>query len=244
MTTKLKSLGFTSGHAHLLLVAVAIFGVLFFAKSNLSLRALFVKADDKVEMLTYEDARAQVIAARGGEVGENPEAEAEAERQIALLDRSLDNGQVLGEAVGLEVPVADQIFSQDALNKIPVKVITNSLPDDAERYSNRIAYIETSNDVLSLLANINSEDSTTIKKSQIQATRIVQMLGSIYVPQDFVEYHRYKIMYYTSLINIADIWMKNRPETDLKIQSELMFSVMNRIESLKKNLQDQYHITL
>lgn len=245
MTTKLKSLGFTSGHAHLLLVAVAIFGVLMVTKSDINFHALFANADDEVTMLTYEDARAEVIAARGGEMGSNPEAEAEAERQLALLDRSLDSGQVLGEAVGMDnIPAADSIFSKDALNKIPVKTIYNPLPEDPQQYANKISYIESSNDVLGLLANINSTDPSVIQKAQDQATRIVQMMGSIYVPQDLVEYHRYKTMYYTSLINMADIWMKKRPETDLQVQSTLLFSVMGKVETLKSELQSKYQIQL
>lgn len=245
MTTKLKSLGFTSGHAHLLLVAVAIFGVLMFAKSDLNIGALFANADDEIEMLSYEDARAEVIAERGGEAVADPAAEAEAEKQLALLDRSLENGQVLGEAVGLgEIPAADAIFTKDNLNKIPVKVITDVLPEDPQRYADKLSYIESTNDVVTLLANINSNDPAVIQKAQEQATRIVQMMGTIYVPESFVDYHRYKTIYYTSLINVADIWTKKRPETDLQVQSTLLFSVMSKVETLRVELESKYQIKL
>jgi hypothetical protein len=244
MTTKLKSLGFTSGHAHLLIVAVAIFGVLMVAQSDISLGTLFANADDEVKMISYDEARAEAIAERGG-VATDPGADAEAEKQLALLDRSLENGQVLGEAVGIgDIPSADTIFSQDALSKIPVKTIYNVLPDDPQRYAERLTYIESSNDVVTLLANINSGDQAVIQKSQDQATRIVQMMSAIYVPKDFVEYHRYKTMYYTSLINMADIWMKKRPETDLQTQSTLLFSVMGKVETLKAELESKYQIKL
>jgi hypothetical protein len=243
MTTKLKSLGFTSGHAHLLLVAVAIFGVLMFAQSDLNIRTLFANADDEVEMLTYEDARAEVAAEYGGV--SSTDADAEAEKQLALLDRSLDNGQVLGEAVGMEnIPSADAIFSQDSLSKIPVKIIYNALPEDSQRYADKLSYIESSNDVVTLLANINSGDPAMIQKSQDQATRIVQMMGAVAVPQGLVEYHRYKTIYYTSLINMADIWMHKRPETDLQTQSTLLFSVMGKVENLKSELESKYQIKL
>ena len=243
MTTKLKSLGFTSGHAHLLLVAVAVFGLLMFAKSDLNVRTLFANADDEVEMLTYEDARNEVVTAYGG-VASSP-ADEEAEKQLALLDRSLDNGQVLGEMVGLgSIPSADAIFSQDILNKISVKVIHNALPEDPQNYADKLTYIESSNDVLTLLANINSGDPALIQSSQDQANRIVQMMGTIAVPPSFVEYHRYKTIYYTSLTNMADIWMKKRPETDLQPQSTLLFSVMGKVETLKAELETKYNITL
>jgi hypothetical protein len=185
------------------------------------------------------------VSEYGGEAVTDPAAEAEAEKQLALLDRSLENGQVLGEAVGMDdIPAADAIFSKDNLDKIPVKTIYNVQPGDPQSYADKLSYIESSNDVLTLLANINSNDPAVIQKSQEQATRIVQMMGTIYVPEPFVEFHRYKTMYYTSLTNLADIWMKKRPETDLQTQSTLLFSVMGKVETLKAQLESQYKIKL
>ncbi len=243
MTTKLKSLGFTASHVHLLLVAFALFSVLIVAKSDISIKALFVKADDNVDMLTYEEVRDEILAERGGTI--TPQTDAEAEAQFALLDRSLDNGQVLGESIGLDkIPGADEIFSTNDLNQIPVNSFSTNSSTDFKAYSDKILYIESSNDVLALLANINSSDKAVIKQAQDQATKIVQMMGMITVPEQFVEYHRYKSLYYTSLTNLADIWMNNKPESDLQTQSTMLFSVMTKVESLKTELQNQYQIQL
>ncbi len=242
MKEKLKELGFTSGHAHLLIVAVALFAVLIFAQSDLSLRALFANADDEVVMLTYDDVHSKV-SADYGEV--SAKADLQAEKQLALLDRSLDSGQVLGESVGLDnIPIADAIFAPDNLAKIAVNSFGNATQEDIQAYADKISYIESSNDVLALLANINSSDPSVIQQAQDQAVRIIQMMGMISVPEQFVEYHRYKTIYYTSLTNMADIWMKKRPESDLQIQSSLLFSVMNKVETLKSQLESKYQIKL
>lgn len=242
MKTKLQSLGFTACHVHLLLVAFALFSVLMVAKSDISIKALFVKADDNVEMLTYEGVRDEILAQRG-EVA--PQTDAEAEAQFALLDRSLDNGQVLGESIGLDkIPGADEIFSTENLNQIPVNSISTNSASDFKIYSDQILYIESSNDVITLLANINSGDQAVIKQAQDQATKIIQMMALISVPEQFVEYHRYKTLYYTSLTNLADIWMNNKPESDLQTQSTMLFSVMTKVESLKTELQNKYQIQL
>lgn len=243
MKTKLQSLGFTSGHMHLLLVAVAFFSVLMVAKSDINIKTLFVHADDEVNMLTYEEAHADA-AREFGSSGDST-ASADADAQLALLDRSLDSGQVLGDSIGIgAVPAAEEIFSLDSINKIQVQEISNATDVQIKDYADKILYIESSNDVITMLANINSGDSAVIKQSQEQATRVVQMMGMIFVPEQFAEYHRYKTLYYSSLINVADIWMKNRPETDLQTQSTLLFSVMAKVESLKASLENQYKIQL
>ncbi|HEX3096058.1 MAG TPA: hypothetical protein VHQ20_02975, partial [Patescibacteria group bacterium] len=110
--TKFKSLGFTAGHAQLLTVAVAIFAVLFVAKSGVNLKTVFVHADTKTEMLTFDQVHNEVAAQENQ--SSDPTATDDSAQQLALLDRGDVDGKVLGDAIGIgEIPDADQLIVPD-----------------------------------------------------------------------------------------------------------------------------------
>ena len=151
---------------------------------------------------------------------------------------------MLGAISGLgETPDADSLFTPDILNQIPVTTTTSST-EDLNTYASRILFIESSYDVLTLLANMNSTDKSSIASAREQATNIVASMRQVPVPETLVTYHRYKMMYYSALINMGDIWLGDRPETDLQSQSTMLFSMMAKIESIKSSISKQYGIAL
>lgn len=242
MTTKLKSLGFTASHVHLLLVAFALFSVLIVAKSDISIKALFVKADDNVEMLTYEGVRDEILAERGGVI--TPQTDAEAEAQFALLDRSLDNGQVLGESIGIgTIPPAEQIFSRDQLDLITLS-IEETTKESVEKYSERLLNVESQESATSLMANLNSSDPEILNKTRDQAMEIISNLKSLTVPSELVDFHRYKMIYYQSLSSMASSFAQNTLDTNFENTSKIFFSITSKLEESKSKIQDQYQVVL
>ena len=241
MTTKLKSLGFTSGHAHLLIVAVALFSVLMVAKSDLSVKALFANADDEVEMLTYEDVRSEVVAEYGGV---SSEADAEAEKQLALLDRSLDNGQVLGDMVGIgTIPNIDKIFARDQLDMIPVTTIATT-QQSVQIYSERVIGVEAEHGAVALMANLNSSDQAVLTQTKDQVVVVISNLKGLSVPAELADFHRYKMIYYQTLASMADAFANNTLDANFQNTSKILFSVMEKIESTKTEMQTKYQVSL
>lgn len=243
MKTKLQSLGFNASHAYLLTVAVALFVALTFVQSDLNLRTLFANADSETEMLTYESVRDELVADQSPIVSDEV-AMAEAEKQLALLDRSLENGQVLGESIGLgAVPQADQIFSREQLDSIVVTTEKTN-PQSIQRYAERVLRVESENNALEVMANLNSSDSVLLTNTKQQITVIIQDLKGLAVPEELADYHRYKMIYYQTLASMADSFASNNLNTDFQNTSKILFSIMEKIEQTKNVIQTQYSISI
>ena len=242
MKTKLQSMGFTASHAHLLLVAFALFSVLMVVKSDLSIKAIFVKADENVKMVTYDEVRAQIIAERGGEVTQ--ESDAEAEAQLALLDRSLDEGKVLGESIGIgAIPNADNIFAREQLDTIAVTTELTSQVS-VKKYSEAILGVESKHDAITLMSNLNSSDPLVLSSTKEQATVIIQSLKGLTVPDELADFHRYKMMYYQTLSNMADAFATNTLDANFQNTSKILFSIMEKMEQVKSSIANKYNVSL
>lgn len=242
--TKIESLGFTRGHIQVLTVAFIVIGGLIVFKSGINITTMFANADDEAKpTLTYEQVAAEVAAEQSGQTS-TAEADREAEEQFALLDRSIDNGMVLGDSIGLgEIPNSDEIFLQSDLEKIKVNTIATTTAT-VKAYEDEILYIESKSDLITILSNINSGDTDTLTLGKQQALELARAMGNVSVPNELVEFHRYKIMYAISLSNISEVWLKERPETDLQVQTQLMLSTMNKIESLRQAINQKYSASL
>lgn len=236
--TKLKELGFTQGHAHLLLVAVAFFAVLTFVQSDLSLKALFANADDEVVMLTFDQVQSEVEAEYGGI---STEADAVAEEQLALLDRQLDEGTVLGEAIGLgAIPSAESLYSPEQLNSVKIFSVVPTDQQSVVDYYDRILRIKSYYDTTQMFANLNSNSPEAMKDTQDTAKEIVYSMEQIPVPSELVEYHKYNVFYYQTLAAIAE--PLSGGEGDLSSYSKTLFSLMNKIGNIESGINSKYNI--
>jgi hypothetical protein len=241
MKSKLKSLGFTSGHMHLLLVAVALFSVLMVAKSDVSFKTLFANADDESVMLTYDDVRSEVVQ----EYGDLPsnELDAEAEAQIALLDRSLDEGKVLGEAVGVgEIPSVDQIYSAEQMDTIKIFKIVDSTPESVKVYSDRMLRIKSYYNTTEMFASLNSNDPDAMKLTSEKTDGITVSMEKIPVPQELVEYHKYNVFYYQTLAAIGTSLATG--DGDLSTYTKTLFSLTNKITEIENWISQNYGVGL
>src|SRR6476469_3596372 len=147
--TKLQSLGFNSAHAKLLTVVVGVFVVLFFAKSNLDVKTLFVKADSKQEVLTYDEVKNQVAQKyQSSSAGEDDSSD-----QVALLSRGDVDGKVLGDAIGIgEIPDADQLLLPEISDQLQITKAPTDNADARSAYQIQAQQIENDADITGLLA--------------------------------------------------------------------------------------------
>jgi hypothetical protein len=242
MTQKLKSLGFNSAHLQLLTVAFVVVGGLIFVKSGLSVRALFVHADNEKPPVTYDSVRNQIVSESSQQA--DPAADAEAEKQLALLDRQLDSGQVLGESIGVgTIPNVEQVFSRSLLDQIQVKT-TDTSKQSISKYAEQVAGVETQDGAVILLGSLNSDDPTVLNQTKQSSDVVVQGLSTLIVPSELADYHRYKMLYYKSLATMADYFAKNDLNTDFQNNSKVLFSLTEKIEQIKTDIYNKYQVTL
>ena len=240
MKTKLQSLGFTSGHMHLLLVAIAIFGILFVAKSDINFKAIFAQADDEKAMLTFEGVKSEVEA-QYGDISEG--ITAQDEQQLSLLDRSLDDGQVLGDDIGIgTIPNIAELYSAEQLSAIPVQSVLPSNATTVKDYADKMLGIESYYNTTALFSNLNSSDPELIKSTAKQTAGIIESMKQLAVPSELVEYHRYSVIYYQTLYSIGNAFTTG--EGDLASYTKTLFSLMNKLNTTKSNIDAKYKIAL
>ncbi|MDQ3018469.1 MAG: hypothetical protein M3Q64_01205 [bacterium] len=242
MKTKLQSMGFSIAHAQLIGIAVVVFAVLVFTQTGISIKGMFAKAEIQPVVITYEQARTEVLNEQS--VSSNNVSEDLNQRQLALLNRTDENGQVLGSAIGIgDIPTADQIFSREQLDLIVINTVATN-PKNILKYSEQIMAIESENNALALLGNLNSSDPVALSEASKQATVLVSNFKSLSVPSELADYHRYKMIYYQSLARIAQAFEKNELNDDFANTSKILFSIMDKIEQTKRLVSEKYQVAL
>lgn len=241
MMSKLKSLGFSSGHAHLLLVAVAVFSVLIVTKSGINVRAMFANADSEVKVPTYEDIKKEVESEKNTSTNNSSDY---IDEQIALLDRSLENGQVLGDATGIgTVPNIEKVFTREQLDQIKLNTVSTD-SKSVQSYANSLLNVESQTDAATLMASLNSSDPAVLKQTAAQADAIIQKLSTLTVPAELADFNRYKMIYYESMSSMANGFATNTLDTNFQNTSKIFFSVVNKIEQTKTDIQQKYQVSL
>ncbi len=241
--TKLQSMGFGTGHLQLLTVALALFGLLMYAQSDMSITALFVSADDEVQMITYEDALAQ-SEAEYGELADSTLSEEE-QQQLALLERSDIDGKVLGEAIGIgEIPDADQMFLPEIDSSLKMNSATTESEFLRNQYMRWTQNIESDAKVTTLLAGLNSTDKQVLRDSVNGWNWVISKMGNVVVPPSMQKFHKSKMVYYSVLMNITKIYAGDKSETDMALLTKAMLSYSEKVESLRQELNQQYSLEL
>ncbi len=239
----MKELGFNRNHFLIGLTAVAIFGVLVFSKTGVSLSAMFTKADETQPVLTYEQAKGEVFAEMG--IIDEEKYLAELENQFALLDRGQVDGAVLGQAIGIgAVPNSEQIFTREMLDQIPVIKSSDNSREAIQRYSELLLGAEAESGAMISIANLNSSDPSVLNQAKVSAAKAVSNLKSLSVPSELADFHRYKMIYYQNLVAIADSLINSDENQDLQNQTSIFLSITERINQIKSDTWDKLQVQL
>ena len=225
---------------HIGLIAFVAFGLIFFTllKGDFKLSPLISKASNANKSLTYEQAKQDAIKKFGQPQGSINE---ELSKQLASINPSSENGKVLGESIGLTPVPADKLFTKSLLDQIDVATTTsNDLPTITE-YNTNLLHIEAANNVLALYSALNSSDVTEMKNAGLQALTVVAQLKGMVVPTNVLEYHKYKILYYTTFSQLAETLAGNK-NYDLEIITNEIFSITDKLSSLRKQILNSYNI--
>jgi hypothetical protein len=240
--TKLQNLGFTSGHVQLLTVAVAIFAVLIYAKSDINLTAMFASADEEVTMMTYEDALAEATAEQGFDYTNQNDG---SEEQLALLDRGEVDGKVLGETIGIgEIPDADEMMLPEISSQLKVNAIGIESAYYRSQYQEWMHNIERDGDITNILAALNSSDPTVLREAVSGWDWVIRKMADVEVPPSLEQYHKNKMIYYSVLKGLGEIYAGDKSESDMPLLAKAMLSFSQKVESMTASLNEQYQLNL
>lgn len=207
-----------------------------------------------VKTLTYEEARGQVLAKYGmPEENSNQYAEAEIKKssdQLAMIDPSLVAGAVLGESTGtiesmLDIPPAEQIFTEDILKQIPVNTIADGGPELVQNYADNLLEIESQYDTVGMLQVLaGGESQGALKQVSEDSLYLIANLSLMEVPKDLETYHKFKILFYGALGTAANFYddAESTPGMD-QISSEL-FSIKSKLDALREEVLKKYNVEL
>ena len=199
---------------------------------------------DAKPILTLEEAKRQAVAKNNIDQNFNSSS-AQDNNQLALLDPNLNRSAVLGVSTEeLQFPAAEEIFTKESLDAIKIKSAVATTKESVQKYAEQVLLIESYFDVSSLLTDINSDDITVLKQVPKKAKVLVANLGQVEVPTEVVEYHKLKMIYYTTLGRIADIFSGEEKQYDLQTASSALFSLMEKLDRIKNTIITAYGVEL
>jgi hypothetical protein len=219
--------------------AVVLLGTMVL-RNQISLNPFRANAND--HLLTYEEAKAQVAAEMG--TG-NSEIENALRDQLALVDPSLgDPGRVLGMTTGLDIaePLESKLPPGE-LDKIRLTTTEDNSVESFKRYSEKIIYIESANNLVSNLIALNSDDLEKLKNISTDTRKMVGMMKSVEVPSALQEYHKLKMVYYVYLGYTGEALAQTGTVQLDQVAKDLL-SIMERLGAIKLEIYNQYGVIL
>lgn len=167
-------------------------------------------------------------------------------KDVALIDPDAGNGKVLGitdDPNGEIIPKADQVFSKETLEKIKVKVVPDN-QDNFRTYSENKFLVETHYNVIEFINALSASDSFSLEQTRDQSIKVVQELKGMSVPSKLVGYHRYVIVYYLLVNQMAVAALSENGDEAYETNGILFMSVVQRIESDKQKLSEELGLSL
>lgn len=201
----------------------------------------FRASANKTEVLTYEEAKAQV-AMEMGESNINFDAMS---NQLAMVDPTAgDRGAVLGMTTSLNIsdPI-EKVFPPELMNQLVLITTQDNSPESYRLYSEQIVLIESENGMVTTLLAINQDDPEQLLQARENTRKMVGMMKSVEVPTDLVEYHRLKMVYYVTLGEIAQS-LSGDNQVDINQSAQNLMSIMDRLGAIKNEFYIKHKLLL
>lgn len=236
MKEKLEQYGFGFNHAALItVVSLGLFS-LAYAKSDISVKAMFAKAE-KNEMVTYEQVRDEVYA-QAGLINNEDEYLKGLQDQFAVLDKGNIDGKVLGEAIGMgEIPQAKDLRLPELEQMYPVRLAETQTKESIEIYLNKIKELEVKYETISLFAVLNSDDKELLTRAAGQWRLLLSELSGLSAPKAMTQYQKAKLGYYYSALKMSEVYAGKVNESELQTYFQALMSYGNALTQLEQKNQ-------
>lgn len=217
-----------------------------FLKDGFSVKNLAKIKTEKTKTLTYEEVKQQIEKENKPKLDEAlAKIGADSQEQLAILDPAAA-GQVLGANTNNSDDFfvnPEEIFSQDVMEAIKISSVVSSTPENIKSYAGKIILIENSLNSLEILANLNSDDKEVLNKNSAKAKAVILALSKLSVPEELVEYHKYKMLFYLSISRLSEVMSGKRGSEEVDSTTQIFFGAMQKIESIQENIYQKYQIS-
>jgi hypothetical protein len=199
-----------------------------------------------IKKITYAEAKAKALAAAGmtDEINTTESTDA----QMAMLDPEFGQGSVAGASTGtlesLGIPTAEQSWSQEELNLIPVKIISDNSQIAYETYRDTMQVLETNFDLAFITFALNSDDQVMLKDAGKKADELVKASVIVDVPSNFALYHKFRNIQYMEMGLLAKSMAGESVGIEAKDLSSEMFSVMEKLGRMKTEILQKYNFEI
>jgi hypothetical protein len=239
---------FARGHIKLIVLSVVALTAALFMRGGFTLGAFnFGHAKADKPGMTYEQALAQarqILAQQGGAQGSADSSQTQS--QLAELDPTMSApGQVLGASTGLDTSVdPDEVLNSDVVTSLPLNIYQTNDRYDWNDYALQLHQIESEYGTNFAIGALSGRDPQSLESSAQTYKAVVAELRNLKVPSQFENYHRMKIVYYTSLAQMALSMSPNGPDDNAISAASLFYSLGDKIKTARVQLSAQYGVVL
>ncbi len=239
------------GKSHIKLIALSILLLVAatFMRGGFTLGAFgFSSAESAPEKMTYEQAQAkakQMIEEKYSALpagGQDPE---QLQQQLAEVDPNYGQGAVLGTSVTSDGNIdVESLMGSDALKAVDVKTYSTDNKLELNAYGSQIRAIENKHGAFVLMGALSTREKSALAQASTGYKNIISDLQSLAVPEQFEEYHRMKLIYYSALVSMAESMASEGPNEQAATATSLFFSLNDKIDTLGSQLESQYGVLL
>lgn len=238
------------GKSHIKLIAVSIILLVTatFMRGGFTLGKFgFSKAESAPNKLTLAEAKAQahqIVAEKYGDDNSSSLAE-KSQAQLAEIDPNFGQGSVLGASIGVDGNIdISSVLNSDAISSAKINVYQTENKLQLNGYGTQLHAIEEKFGAVILLGALTTRDQASLQQAQSGYKNIISALQEMQVPAQFEEYHRMKLVYYSSLVSMADSMASEGPSEQAATATTLFFSLNEKLETLRSQLESQYGVLL
>lgn len=231
------------GHLALIaLCAVLLVGVTFM-KNGFTLHIKNTTAP--VKRVTYEQVRNEVLASfpdAGSQLAQDDKKNLD---ELALLDPSFQEGQVLGTSTGTldAIPQAEQVLTPEVLNMIPVYAQASTTEASVWEYINSVNEILANENALAAVGDLASQDIPTLKTIQPKLDKVIVQLLQLKVPTGLLTYHRAQVLYYAELVQLAQAYTGEKGARDPQDVGVEVLTLKEFLDKSLSEIQTHYGVT-
>lgn len=235
---------FTIAHFATVGVCALALIALTFMKDGFSFKANKTNAEGQTNSeVSYEKIKAKVESKYSGET-KIAETETD-EKTMATLNPLHGAGDILGAASDSPlIPSADTLFPQVSLDKIEVKVFPDSSNEAMRRYVRDIAVIEATYNTIDMVTILAGTDQATMSKLGEDAKKVVSELKVTPVPPPLVQYHKMRMMMFTTMGMLADANAGKSPEISKNDLAAAFLSLIDKTDQISGEIYSKYQIEL
>jgi len=228
--------------AHLAIVGVCSFVLLGISVMKNGLPFSFGKGQvaGVQSPMTYEQIKLQIEEEAARSLSESGDG------NVGDLSAILDPGEIEGEVAGLmtDIPSFDELVRAEELSEIPLTIVEGNSRQAHQSYANEMIKADSNGNLLGIMSALSSGNEQTLKTSSMRAQQMTAYLSTVEVPEEFAEYHRLRMIFYSLLSQISEAYV-NQNFTDSFVQNvQAIMSLSEKMDSIRVDLSERYGVVL